>query len=412
MNSSNIYIPNKINVGYQNRSGTYTGKLAYVIYYDEKGKLRKQASWDNWRDQNIPNEEFENAPTEGFVLNKKVGGVEESWGYDPRRTYTRVYDPRGFEFEITIPNLLWILENCNCVKGKGLEGEFVYGWDGKDLLLIPIDSPEYKNIKTKSETINNNNFIKASDLILGATYQGKNEDKWYVYLGKFDIYKEDRNRVIYSSYYQYDSWTRSKEDDGSWLADPFSSTKYKYINRGKYYWFMECEKSSYSDRIYEQLVHIKSINSRFIKCSDNKCNSKYIEYVNKMESSEEFSPVDFDNVIVKELPYQTFETILIKIVNHHDSYNDSYNRQFYSKDKDQFGCYKRFRIDYRSYNNDGLYAIFDYRKYMPKVFGHVPENTTFRKIYDEMRPVYGIYYLKNGKEFMRIGWYNEDGTDE
>ena len=47
---SNIFIPKIINVGYQNRSGTYTGKLAYVIYYDEKGKLRKEASWNNWRD--------------------------------------------------------------------------------------------------------------------------------------------------------------------------------------------------------------------------------------------------------------------------------------------------------------------------------------------------------------------------
>ena len=36
---SNIFIPKRINVGYQNRSGTYTGKLAYIIYYDEKGTL-------------------------------------------------------------------------------------------------------------------------------------------------------------------------------------------------------------------------------------------------------------------------------------------------------------------------------------------------------------------------------------
>ena len=33
-----IYIPEKIKVGYQNRNDTYTKKLAYVIYYDEKGK--------------------------------------------------------------------------------------------------------------------------------------------------------------------------------------------------------------------------------------------------------------------------------------------------------------------------------------------------------------------------------------
>ena len=37
---SNIFIPKTINVGYRNRDDTYTGKLAYVIYYAEKCKLR------------------------------------------------------------------------------------------------------------------------------------------------------------------------------------------------------------------------------------------------------------------------------------------------------------------------------------------------------------------------------------
>ena len=74
---ANIFIPKKINVGFQNRDDTYTGKLAYVIYYDEKGKLRKEKSWNSWRDQNIPNEEFDNVPISGFVLNKRAGGVEE-----------------------------------------------------------------------------------------------------------------------------------------------------------------------------------------------------------------------------------------------------------------------------------------------------------------------------------------------
>ena len=32
--NSSIFVPKTINVGYQNRSGTYTGRLAYVIYYD------------------------------------------------------------------------------------------------------------------------------------------------------------------------------------------------------------------------------------------------------------------------------------------------------------------------------------------------------------------------------------------
>lgn len=74
LSKRDLLIPQKIKVGYQDRSGTYTGRLAYVIYYDQKGKLRKEASWQNWRDKQIEPDDFENIPTEGFVLNKKVGG--------------------------------------------------------------------------------------------------------------------------------------------------------------------------------------------------------------------------------------------------------------------------------------------------------------------------------------------------
>ena len=178
---SSIFIPKTINVGYQNRSGTYTGKLAYVIYYDEKGKLRKEASWNSWRDEKIPNEEFDNVPTTGFVLNKKVGDYSSGW--DHRQAYCRVYDPRNFEFEITIENLLYILENVNSIKGKGLEGEFVYGWDGKDLVLMPVESPDYKQISEYNKIVHNNESIKAKDLIIGVTYLTKDNEEFIVATG-------------------------------------------------------------------------------------------------------------------------------------------------------------------------------------------------------------------------------------
>jgi hypothetical protein len=88
---TSIFIPKTIKVGFQNREGTYTGKLAYVIYYDHKGKLREEASWQSWRDKKISDVDFENVPTQGFVLNKKVGDYCSGW--DHRQAYCRVYDP-------------------------------------------------------------------------------------------------------------------------------------------------------------------------------------------------------------------------------------------------------------------------------------------------------------------------------
>src|SRR5882757_9030872 len=120
--NNQLFIPSKIKVGYQEREDTYTKRLAYIIYYDNKGVLRKETSWRGWIDKGndgykwmyengksenrffpekvrdpLPTHDFDNAPTEGFVLNKKAGGYSTGWNH--RATYCRVWDPRGFEFE-------------------------------------------------------------------------------------------------------------------------------------------------------------------------------------------------------------------------------------------------------------------------------------------------------------------------
>ena len=143
MSTTKLYIPKTIKVGYQNRTDTYTGKLAYVIYTDDKGVLRKEKSWQGWRDHKIKIDDFDNEPTSGFVLNKGVGGARHSWSHWTRNEYVRVYDPRNFEFEISIANMLFILQENSSIKGKGLEGEFVYSWDGTELMLLPVGSVEY-----------------------------------------------------------------------------------------------------------------------------------------------------------------------------------------------------------------------------------------------------------------------------
>ncbi len=173
-----LFIPDKIKVGFQNRTGTYSGKLAYVIAQDKRGAWRKETSWESWRDKTIEPQEFENTPTEGFVLNKKVGGYKSDWNF--RQAYSRVHDPRGFEFEIKIDNLLYILEHTNSIKGKGLEGEFVYSWDGKDLVLLPKAAPEFKTNTDASAQLGK---FAAKDLVAGRKYLFADGEELY-YLGR------------------------------------------------------------------------------------------------------------------------------------------------------------------------------------------------------------------------------------
>lgn len=189
-----LFIPETLKVGYQERSDTYTKKLAYVIYYDNKGKLRKEASWESWRDKKIDADEFKNVPAEGFVINRNGGGKNSGWGWNDRTEFVRVFDPRGFEIEISLPNLLYILQENNSIKGKGLEGEFVYGWAGTTLCLLPVGSEEYKKctVYTKLQ----DEKVSAKELVPGLMYETKKQQK-VVYMGKFTCYN--------SSNYYYDS---------------------------------------------------------------------------------------------------------------------------------------------------------------------------------------------------------------
>lgn len=181
---STFFIPKQIKVGYQKREDTFTEKLAYVIYYDQKGELRKENSWQSWRDKTLGDDTFVNDPISGFVLNKHAGGYSSGWNH--RQSYCRVYDPRGFEIEITIDNLLWILDWVDCYKGKGLDGKFCYGWVGTDLVLIPECTEDYQESKTFSDSLFKKPDTKKSDLVVGSSYKFKDGSE-LAYVGEFKI---------------------------------------------------------------------------------------------------------------------------------------------------------------------------------------------------------------------------------
>jgi len=196
--SNKMNIPKTVSVGYQERQDTYTGKLAYVIYTDAKGVLRKEHSWNGWRDKKIKPNTFDNEPTSGFVLNKGVGGQRQSWGWNARNEYIRIYDPRNFEFEISVANLLFILQECTATKGKGLEGEFVYAWDKKDLVLLPVESQTYK--ECMAFTNYQTEKVTKKDMIVGCTYLMKDMTN-VMYLGRENWYEpsddyEGNHRII------------------------------------------------------------------------------------------------------------------------------------------------------------------------------------------------------------------------
>ena len=345
--NNNIFIPKKINVGFQERNDTYTKKLAYVIYYDNKGVLRKETSWQNWREDKIPNIIYDNVPISGFVLNKKVGDYCSDWNH--RQAYVRVYDPRDFEFEITVENLLYILENTSSIKGKGLEGEFVYSWDGKDLLLLPASSPDYAELTEFNKLLFENKKIKAKELILGATYKTKSNDEW-IYMGRFGEVN---------------------------------------VNKGKRHFFAK-ESINYRDEPILELLILKSLGDRFIDVVSTECVENYSQLFDKLECKTEYSP--YDKTKDEYIEY-TFEELQEEVQDRNWVYC------FYNNN----GTYDRIKID----------KIYDRntQSYYPNEFDAIKRIDCWRdekivrgsleEIHTQLKPSYKNEYLKNGKFLQR-----------
>ena len=232
-NTTVLYVPQRIKVGFCERRDTFSNRLAYITYFDEKNVLRKETSWNNWRDHNIAAEEFDNIATAGFAIDKNVGGVEQSWGRNARKTYIRVYDPRGFDFEITVPNLLYILNHCHSIPNEGLKGEFVYAWDGKDLVLLPTTTSDYAEIQQYTQKIQTSDYVKPKDLKVGHIYKSKKNEE-LIYMGFFNYYdySYERTGEVKQKYHfiPMHNYLRDKEDPARCYPYTYSDVKKKLLD--------------------------------------------------------------------------------------------------------------------------------------------------------------------------------------
>jgi hypothetical protein len=346
-----FFIPKKINVGFQERNDTYTGKLAYIIYFDEKGKLRKEKSWDGWRDKKIDNQIHENEPASGFVLNKKAGGYDTGWNH--RQTYVRVYDPRGFEFEITVSNLLYILENATSTKGKGLEGDFVYGWDGKDLVLIPVESPDYQELVKLNELRHSENNIKAKELIIGATYRTR-QNHIYIYMGKFDYY----------------NWNGVK--------DP----------KQQFYFYERNESGGF-------FIEMKTVSKKLVEVISEESVEDYADIFDILERQYNYSPIDKSKD--EYIPY-TLEEVIEQITNDKSGWRRNYMYVY----SDFQGEIEQTTI--QNYHGNPTYYqkklvtyTCGWRETKTRMENVSVQAESLEEIFNILKPMWKKVYLANGK---------------
>ena len=253
-----------------------TYKMGFVSYYDEKGKFRHETSFEGWRNHHVPTEEHENVPTKGFKFFKQANRFTWNRFCSYRNVVLEVQDPRGWVFEITHNNLAWIIDNCNINKGD-IDGEFVYGWDGKDRVLIPCSSDTYKDLVEFSKKLNNNKFIQPKDLKPFHIYKSRQGESM-LYVGRFDVYehrREDRakERNLMNTF-EREGWFNIGHEKEYLYA--------KYDKKGKYYFFLSYgENSQYAKHVWKDKGLFSCWNGRLKSPKD-----KFIEDIDFIDDEE------------------------------------------------------------------------------------------------------------------------------
>ena len=157
---TDIKIPENHYVGFQIR-GTRENRKGIPLGFmtpdgADSGAKSRKATVDRWSSSSIPSKSIENKPMLGFKLGENV---KHSGGWGKGSVCWRIEDPRGFELEISSPNLAQILGLCTIENGEILE-KCVWGRLHSENVLIPVCSDIYKNAVENTERVKKNVSLK------------------------------------------------------------------------------------------------------------------------------------------------------------------------------------------------------------------------------------------------------------
>lgn len=171
---------------------------------DHAFKKRKETV-DGWSDKNLSPMDIDNKPIHGFKI------VDTVSRYSTSNKMFRVEDPRGFELEIDVYNLLDIIERHTIVQGAIME-PMLWCRQGGTNFLISGNSEEYKHHVSGP---------KATSLDPGMYFKNRAGNVIYRFEGRLaynlvgaDLTRTDPYEIRNRSYYGY-SWNRTPRTDFS-----------------------------------------------------------------------------------------------------------------------------------------------------------------------------------------------------
>lgn len=219
---------------------TRENNLSYMCQYEltESGEVasnikKMQETGRSWAKRSGTDDSgniIDNTPTKNIY----VGCSVSRWSTSNK--LFRVTDPRGFTIEIPTDNLATLLHHTTVIKGV-IQEECVWGKEGNNHILLPVNSEPYKLSREQQDTLDNK-LIPISDLKVGDWVKFFGGDIEYYFLGRVKITWNVRG---YRPRYYY-NWS-SKEQKEDEYSEWYEIQDNKYVNL-----FMREVK--YSDKVH------------------------------------------------------------------------------------------------------------------------------------------------------------------
>lgn len=217
----------------QDTGRSWAGGRIVEYKKDEQGHIERDANnqYVTTRDEYVKGKEFtaENTPTKGFY----VGSSVSRWSTSNK--LFRVKDPRGFTVEIPTDNLATLLHHTTVVKGV-VQEECVWGREGNNHILLPINSEPYLITLDQMDTLENK-LISLKDLKVGDVVKMFEDKSEYYYAGKI------KGSWTLRGYSYGGYWDRDKGTKYSEWTDPIKDDKWvdAFLRKNEY-----SEKTSWS----------------------------------------------------------------------------------------------------------------------------------------------------------------------
>lgn len=206
---------------------TREDNLSYLCQYEttESGEVaanvkKMQATGRGWiRGENKDKSGtiIDNIPTKNIY----VGCSVSRWSTSNK--LFRVTDPRGFTIEIPTDNLATLLHHTTVVKGV-VQEECVWGKEGNNHILLPVNSEPYR-LSREQQNVLDNELISVKDIKVGDWVKFFGGDTEYYFFGRVKLTWNIRGR---RSRYHYNWSSREQKDEE--YTDWHEIEDSKYIN--------------------------------------------------------------------------------------------------------------------------------------------------------------------------------------